>query len=75
MTCLGVFYIEEIRDKDNETSLKDGKRNVNSNYIHYVMLALFALFRSLCSLFALFSLFSLLIYLPIVSNRKGRCVY
>ena len=43
MTCLKCFRIEEIRDKDNETSLKDGKRNVNSNYIHYVMLALFAL--------------------------------
>ena len=23
-TCLGVFRIEEIRDKDNETGLKEG---------------------------------------------------
>ena len=30
-TCLGVFKIEEIRDKDNETGLKErgGNRNVN----------------------------------------------
>ena len=31
MTCLGVFEIEEIRDKDNETGLKRGRRNRNVN--------------------------------------------
>ena len=30
-TCLGDFRIEEIRDNDNETGLKDGKRNRNVN--------------------------------------------
>ena len=25
MTCLGVLEIEEIRDKDNETGLKEGE--------------------------------------------------
>ena len=32
MTCLGVFRIEEIRDKNNETSLKEGERIEISNY-------------------------------------------
>ena len=32
MTCLGGFRIEEIRDKDNETGLKKGRRNRNVNY-------------------------------------------
>ena len=31
-TCLGVLRIEEIRDKDNETGLKEGWRNRNLNY-------------------------------------------
>ena len=37
MTCLSDFRIEEIRDKDNETSLKEGLIEM-SNYsasIHY----------------------------------------
>ena len=31
-TCLGVFRIEEIRDKDNETGLKEGRVIKNRNY-------------------------------------------
>ena len=32
-TCFGVFLdIEEIRDKDNETGLKEGRKNRNVNY-------------------------------------------
>ena len=37
-TCLGCFRIEEIRDKDNETGLKEGGGIEMSNYsasIHY----------------------------------------
>ena len=30
-TCLGDFSIEEIRDKDNETGLKEGGGNRNVN--------------------------------------------
>jgi len=29
---LGCFRIEEIRDKDNETGLKEGRSNKNRNY-------------------------------------------
>jgi len=32
MTCLGVFRIEEIRDNDNETSLKERGGIEISNY-------------------------------------------
>ena len=31
-TCLGCFRIEKIRDKDNETSLKEGGGIEMSNY-------------------------------------------
>ena len=31
-TCLGCFRIDEIRDKDNETSLKEGGVIEMSNY-------------------------------------------
>ena len=42
-TCLGGFRIEEIRDKDNETGLKEGggiEMSIYSASI-YAMLALF----------------------------------
>ena len=32
MTCLGCFRIEEIREKDNETGLKEGGGIEMSNY-------------------------------------------
>ena len=31
-TCVGCFRIKEIRDKDNETSLKEGEGIEMSNY-------------------------------------------
>ena len=42
-TCLGVLDIEEIRDKNNETGLKEGERiEMSTTVLHYAMLALFA---------------------------------
>ena len=32
MTCFGCFGIEEIRDDDCETGLKEWRRNRNQNY-------------------------------------------
>ena len=44
-TCLGCFKIEEIRDKDNETGLKEGGVIEMSTTVLsiYAMLALFRL--------------------------------
>ena len=42
-TCLGVFRIEKIRDKDNETGLKEGGRIEISTTV----LSIYAMHRSL----------------------------
>ena len=41
-TCLGVLDIEEIRDKDNETGLKEGGGiEMSTTVLPFAMLALF----------------------------------
>ena len=47
MTCLGDFRIEEIRDKDNETGLKEGGVIEMSIYSCFPYTRLLALFRFL----------------------------
>ena len=42
-TCLGCFKIEEIREKDNETGLKEeGGIEMSTTVLPFAMLALFA---------------------------------
>ena len=44
MTCLGSFNIEEIRDKDNETGLKEGGRiEMSTTVLPYTRCSLFSL--------------------------------
>ena len=47
MTCLGVLDIEEIRDNDNDTGLKEGGGIEMSNYSAFHIRECTALFRFL----------------------------
>ena len=55
-TCLGVLDIEEIRDKDNETSLKEGGG--------------IEMLTTVFSIYAMHALFRLK-YLPIIVNTHA----